>query len=472
MIPLSLAQVADVVGGDLVATVGAADRRVTGVTIDSRTVAPGDLFVALPGDRTDGHRFVAAAVAAGAVGALVAADRAEAVAVSAVVVDDPADALLALGAWVRDTVDPTVIAVTGSNGKTTTKDMIAAATRTVPTVANRGSYNNELGVPLTCCRLTFDTRILVSEVGMRGLGQIAAIGAWLRPTVGVVTSVAPVHLELLGSVEAVAQAKGEMVEALDADGVAVLAADDPRVAAMATRTKARVVTFGRSPDADFRAVDVELDDSARARFVLDSPYGRQRVRVSIPGIHHVGNALAALAAATASGVDLPAAVEGLETATVSRWRSQLDDVGGVRVLNDAYNANPTSVAAALRTLCALDPAGRRWAVLGTMAEIGDSSEAEHRATGALTVTLGVDALVTVGDAAAAISAGAEGADHDRRQRRWRVDDVAAAAALLDAEVDDGDVVLVKASRSAGLDRVVTAFAEQRGAAASPGDLPT
>jgi len=468
MIALTLEQLADVVGGDL--SDGADGATVVrGVTIDSRDVVPGDLFVALAGTRTDGHRFVVSALAAGAAGALVAAEHLDDSAAAAVVVDDPGDALLALGAWVRDTVDPTVVAVTGSNGKTTTKDLTAAALRDRAVVANQGSFNNELGVPLTCCRLASDTEVLVSELGMRGAGQIAELAVLLRPSIGIVTSVAPVHLELLGTIEAIAEAKGELVEALEPDGVAVLAADDPLVTAMADRTAARVVTFGRSAGADFRASDVELDDAARAHFVLDGPGGRHDVVVPVPGIHNVGNALAALAAATAAGVELPAAVAGLRDARVSPWRLQLETIGGIRVLNDAYNANPTSVAAALRTLCALPTEGRRWAVLGTMAEIGATSAGEHHRMGRVVAELGVDALVTVGDTAAGIAEGANADDPAGRAQRWAVGDVEAAAGLLADHVGARDVVLVKASRSAGLERVVTRLAELRAAGASAGE---
>lgn len=472
MIEVTLEAVADVVGGALRsdATAGTV---VGGVTIDSRTIADGDLFVALGGTRTDGHHYVGPALAAGAGGALVAADRLEDIPpdAPAVVVDDPADALLALGAWVRDAVDPQVVAVTGSNGKTTTKDMIAAALRERWVVANQGSFNNELGVPLTCCRLEHDSEILVSEIGMRGVGQIAELARLLRPTIGVVTSVAPVHLELLGSLEAIAAAKGELIEALDSDGLAVLAADDPRVLAMAGRTRAAAVTVGRSADADWRATHIELDDDARARFVLESPHGRHDVQVPVAGLHNVGNALAALAAAVGTGVELPSAIAGLADATISRWRLQHGTVGDLQVLNDAYNANPTSVAAALRTLCALPTAGRRWAVLGTMAEIGETSAAEHRATGVVVAELGVDALVTIGPTAAAIRDGADTADPAGSDRRWSVADVDAAAELLASRAAAGDVVLVKASRSAGLEQVVSQLAMLRGTDPATDGLP-
>jgi UDP-N-acetylmuramoyl-tripeptide--D-alanyl-D-alanine ligase len=456
MIPLSLAQIADIVGGELLDAM-TATRQVDSVTIDSRTAGTGSLFVALPGEHTDGHRFVGAAVAAGAAGAVVAADRADQVAAGApaVVVDDPGDALLGLGMWVRDTVDPLVIGITGSNGKTTTKDLVSAAIApSRPTVANQGSFNNELGVPLTCCRLEADSEVLVSEIGMRGKGQIAELAGLLRPSIGVVTSVAAVHLELLGSLEAIASAKGELVEALPHDGVAVLAADDPLVTAMGARTSARVVTFGRLPDADWHARDVVLDDRARATFTVESPHGEAVVHLPVPGLHNVGNALAALATAAEAGVDLPAAVAGLERAAVSRWRLQLREITGVRVLNDAYNANPTSTTAALHTLSQLPTGGRRWAVLGTMAEIGATSAQEHRRVGATVAELGIHGLVTVGPVAAAIREGANAADPAGAARRWAVEDVDAAADLLASSVAAGDVVLVKASRSAALEGVV------------------
>jgi UDP-N-acetylmuramoyl-tripeptide--D-alanyl-D-alanine ligase len=473
MIPLSLEQITEIVGGEL-RDPTAAQRQVDGVTIDSRSAGAGMLFVALPGTRTDGHRFVGAALAAGAAGAMVAAYRVADIADAApvIVVDDPAGALLGLGVWVRDTVDPLVIGITGSNGKTTTKDLIAAAGRSRRTVANQGSFNNELGVPLTCCRLDTDSELLVCEIGMRGSGQIAQLAGLLRPSIGVVTSVAEVHLELLGSLEAIAAAKAELVEALPPEGVAILSADDPLVAAMAARTPARAVTFGRSPSADWRARDIELDDGARATFTLDSAYGDAVVRVPVPGLHNVGNALAALAATVESGVTLTDAIAGLEHATVSRWRLELQRVGGVRVLNDAYNANPTSMAAALRTLSRLPTGGRRWAVLGTMAEIGATSQREHRRIGAVVAELGIDGLITVGPVAADIREAADAADPAGAATRWAVDDVAAAATLLASTVHTDDVVLVKASRSAALEGVVVQLERRLAMAGAPGDSPT
>jgi len=465
MIKLTSAQLADVVGGDARGAGGGA-RRISGVTIDTRTLSQGDLFVALQGDHTDGHRYVDTALASGAAAALVAAQRVDDLHPDAqvVVVDDPADALLALGVWVRDTVDPLVVGITGSNGKTTTKDLLAAACRERRTVANHGSFNNELGVPLTCCRLEPDSELLICELGMRGGGQIAALAGLLRPAIGVVTSVAPVHLELLGSIEAIAAAKGELIEALPPDGVAVLAADDALVAAMANRTAARVVTFGRTTAADWCAEQIVLDDAARVRFRVSGPHGRAQVALPVPGLHNIGNALAALAAAAEAGVPLDAAVAGLQQATVSRWRLQVQQVADVRVLNDAYNANPTSMTAALRTLSQTPSVGRRWAVLGTMAEIGPTSEQAHREAGGVLADLGIDHLITVGPTAAAIRDGADAQDPQGRQRRWAVPDVDAAATLLASVVQPGDVVLVKASRSAGLEAVVAGLERLRTAA--------
>lgn len=459
MIPLTLEQVAAVVGGDTVG--GSAGAPVGSVVIDSRAVEPGALFVALPGDHVDGHDFVAHAMSAGAVGALVASSHGEQLdpSLPLVVVDDPADALLGLGAWVRDTVDPTVVGITGSNGKTTTKDLLAAACRDLPTVANTGSYNNELGVPLTCCRLRHHDEVLVCELGMRGKGHIAELAALVRPAVAIVTSVAAVHLELLGTIEAIADAKAELVEALPHDGVAILAFDDPRVRAMADRTDARVVRFGRAADADWRAVDITLDADARARFTADTPHGAVEVYLPVPGLHNVGNALAALAAAAEVGVALPAAVAGLEQANVSPWRLQWQTMAGVRVLNDVYNANPTSVLAALRTLSALPGAGRRFAVLGTMAEIGATSADAHRDVGRVAAALDLDGLVTIGDDAADIGVAADQAAPSAAGLRVAVGDVDAAAEWLAATVRPGDVVLVKASRSAGLERVVSRLAD-------------
>lgn len=496
MIALSLEQLADVVGGELVDP-GAGGRAIEDVVIDSRRARPGSLFVPLPGQRTDGHRHIGAALRAGASACLVAADRAEAVLAElasqpdptdaahrshpdrplratrasthgggsvAVVVDDPADALLGLGAWVRQTVDPSVIAVTGSSGKTTVKDLTAAAVaaRRV-TVANEGSYNNELGVPLTCCRLELSSEVLVAEIGARGLGHIASLAHLVAPDVAIVTTVGAAHLGMFGSVETTARAKSELVQALAPGGTAILNADDDRVAAMAPLAEAvgaRTVTYGLREGADWQALDIELDAQARPAFTVRGV----RLRVPLPGEHNIGNALAALVAADAVGVDLAAAAHALEHASVSRWRMELaTSRTGITVLNDAYNANPASCAAALRTLLRVDASGRRWAVLGHMAELGDASESEHAALGRLAAQIGVDALVVVGPLARPLHAAAA-AERSAWTQITAVEDPETAISVLRDQLRPGDAVLVKASRSAGLERIAAALLDD-----APGD---
>ena len=456
MIPLTLAAVADVVGGEVIGQTYD-ERMVTAVTIDSRAAGEGALFVALEGERADGHAYIADALTRGAAGGLARVGTAIR---GCVEVDDPADALLGLGAWVRDTVDPEVIGVTGSSGKTTTKDLLRAALSVRRrTVANVGSFNNELGVPLTCCALQADTEVLVSEVGARGTGHIAAMAAVLRPDVAVVTNIGAAHLEMFTDLDGVARAKTELVESLTPAGVAVLNADDPRVAHMADSAPGAVVLYGRSDRADLRATDVTLDEAARPSFVVRGVH----VQVPLPGAHNVSNALAALAAAQACGVELTDAAQGIASANVSAWRMELSEgVNGVTVLNDAYNANPTSMAAALRTLAAMTAKGRRWAVLGHMAELGEGGPQAHRNIGALCAELAVDGLVVVGPAATPIRDGAR--DAGFVGDLLAVDDIDAAVATVTANLAPGDIVLVKASRSVGLERVAAALMTTEGPA--------
>ena len=345
MIALTLREIAAACDGRIV---GDPDRRVANVVTDSREVDREDaLFVALPGEEADGHRFVGDAVQAGAVAALV--QDAEALGDAAdVVVADTWTAIGRLGAAVRDRVDPDVVAVTGSVGKTTTKDLTRGALGADrPTVAARGSYNNELGVPLTLLATEAATRALVVEIGARGVGHIAKLTPLVRPDVSIVTAVAGAHLEQFGDLDTVARAKGELVEALQPGGTAVLNADDDRVAAMAERTSADVVTYGRRAPADCTAVDVRLDELGRPSFTAHTPWGSAECSLRVSGEHNVDNALAALAAAGALGVDPAIAAGGLASADVSAWRGAVSlSPSGIVVCNDAYNANPTSVLAA------------------------------------------------------------------------------------------------------------------------------
>jgi UDP-N-acetylmuramoyl-tripeptide--D-alanyl-D-alanine ligase len=462
VISLSLEAIAEITRGAVHdAAPGAA---VTGpVVIDSREVTPGALFVAVRGERVDGHDFVAAAAATGAAGALVQR-RPDGSGVPAVLVDD---VVAALGLLARGVVDrlpeATVIGVTGSSGKTSTKDLIAQVVRRRgPTVAPIGSFNNEIGHPLTALRAAEDTRFLVLEYSARGVGHIAYLTQVAPPRISVVLNVGTAHLGEFGSREMVARAKGELVEALSADGTAILNADDPLVAAMTARTTAEIVTFGRAPEATVRATDERLDDRGRARFALVTPEGTHPVALRLHGSHMVSNALAAAAAAREVGMPPHEIAEALSAATaVSRWRMEVTErADGVTVVNDAYNANPESVVAALDAVETMARgAGRAYAVLGTMAELGAASVAEHERIGEHAARCGVSGLIVIGEAAAPMLEGA------RRVGSWtgecvQVDDVGAAVAVLDKWLRPRDVVLVKGSRVAGLERVAAALLDE------------
>ena len=416
-------------------TVGSPDLVVDGATMDSRALRPGQLFVALQGDR-DGHAFVDSARAAGAAAALVERqdDRGP-----AVVVTDTRVALTALGAHARDRLgDIAVIAVTGSVGKTSVKDLIAATTGgSRRTAASLRSFNNELGVPLTLLEAADDTEVAVIEMGARGVGHVRDLCTIARPTIGVVTAVALAHTEAFGAIEEVARAKGELVEALSADGTAVLNQGDERVAAMASRTTATVLTYGVDRG-DVRAEGVVLDDELRPRFALVTPWGEAELVLAVRGRHNAENAAGAAAAALAAGTDFDGVIAGLASASLSPWRMELRVApSGLRVLNDAYNANPTSMAAALEALADLD-AERRTAVLGPMAELGDQAEAEHRRITERASSLGIRLL--------AVDTAAYGPAVEV------VDGVDGAIGEL-GDLGPGDAVLVKASRVAGLERL-------------------
>jgi UDP-N-acetylmuramoyl-tripeptide--D-alanyl-D-alanine ligase len=450
MIPLTVAEITAAVGGTLhggdPATIGAAV--VDGpVEYDSRKVAPGGLFVAFAGAKVDAHDFAAKAVADGAVAVL--GSRAVP-GVPTIVVEDPLTAVGLLARAVLARLSGlTVVAVTGSSGKTSTKDLITALLRTAgPTVATTASENNELGTPYTVLKVTAGTRFLVLEMGSRGIGHLRYLCDIAPPDVSVVVNVGVAHIAEFGSVEGTALAKGELVEALRPSGLAVLNADDPRVAAMAARTTARVVLAGESALSDFRASDVVGLDRGRYGFTLHVPGGATvPVRLDAAGRHQVGNALLAAAVASHAGVD-PAGIaatlgdlEGLST----RRMDVFDRADDVTVIDDSYNANPASMAAALRALTAVAGGRRMIAVLGFMAELGEYERTGHEEVGRLAAELGVDRLVAVGEQAAPILHGASvvaswGGDP------VLVTDQEAAVALLRDELRPRDVVLVKGSR--------------------------
>jgi UDP-N-acetylmuramoyl-tripeptide--D-alanyl-D-alanine ligase len=468
VIELTLGEVAQIVGGalhdaDPLTVVSGS------VEFDSRKIGPGGLFVAIDGEHADGHDFAGAATDAGAVASLVTR-RVEGPSIG---VGDPLEALAALAsAVIRRLPDVTVIGVTGSAGKTSTKDLLAHLLGAAgPTVAPPGSFNNELGHPYTVLRATPQTRFLVLEKSARGIGHIRYLTDIAPPRIGAVLNVGTAHLGEFGSREAIAQAKGELVEALPGDGVAVLNADDPLVLGMASRTAARVVTFGESPNAGVRAVDVRLDDLGRARFELHTPHGTAAVALRLVGAHQVGNALAAAAVALECGMALAEVAELLGTATpVSRWRMELTErTDGTVVINDAYNANPESMRAALETLATIGRAhgGRTFAVLGLMAELGEAGPVEHETLGAAAARLGVARVVAVGEEARPICAGTALEGSWDGTATW-VPDADAALDLLRNELRRGDVVLVKASRAASLERVALAIADDDWSGAGQG----
>ncbi|MCX4909417.1 UDP-N-acetylmuramoyl-tripeptide--D-alanyl-D-alanine ligase [Streptomyces sp. NBC_00878] len=461
MIALSLAEIAAAVGGQTYDIPDPAVQVTGPVVIDSRQVKDGGLFAAFVGERVDGHDYAQRAVEAGAVAVL--AQRP--VGVPAIVVDDVQTALGALARSVVERTGATLVALTGSAGKTSTKDLIAQVlNRKAPTVWPEGNLNNEIGLPVTALRVTEETRFLVLEMGARRIGHIRYLTDLTPPKVGVVLNVGTAHIGEFGGREQIAQAKGELVECLppaDEGGIAVLNADDPLVRAMTSRTKARVILFGESGEADVRAENVRLTGSGQPSFSLHTPSGCSDVTMRLYGEHHVSNALAAAAVAHELGMSADEIATALSEAdALSRWRMEVTErPDGVTVVNDAYNANPESMRAALRALVAMGKGRRTWAVLGQMAELGDEALAEHDALGRLAVRLNVSKLVAVGGREASwLQLGAYN-EGSWGEESVHVSDAQAAIDLLRSQLRPGDVVLVKASRAVGLERIAQALVE-------------
>jgi UDP-N-acetylmuramoyl-tripeptide--D-alanyl-D-alanine ligase len=476
VIALTLGELARIVDGALAPGTDPATTVTGPAFLDSRQIVPGGLFAAFDGAQADGHDYAAAAVDAGAAAMLGSRD----VGVPAVLVPDVQAALGRLAGEVLARLPKaTVIALTGSSGKTSTKDMLGQVlSGHGPTVFTEGSFNNEKGLPLTVLRADEDTRYLVLEMGARGIGHIRYLCELAPPRVGLVLNIGTAHAGEFGSKEQTALAKGELVESLPADGLAVLNADDPYVAEMAVRTAAPVLTFGEHPAARVRAEDVDLDADGRAHFTLvlgapdaaSDPAGpvlgdgaSARVALQVFGEHQVSNALAVAAVCIGMGMSVPEIAAGLSAArALSGGRMGVSTRSdGVVVIDDAYNANPESVRAGLKALATLArarPGARSWAVLGPMAELGDRSALEHDAIGRLVVRLRIDRLVAVGTGAALIHAGA-GHEGSGGQETALVADPDEAIALLRDALRPGDVVLVKASNSVGLRRVARALLE-------------
>ncbi len=455
MKPLTLAEAAEAVSGRLVG--GDADTLISGATADSREVTAGDLFVAIDGDRVDGHDYAAEAYAAGA--SVVLAQRE--VDGPAIVVEDPIIALGDLAKYLLSLLpNLDVVAVTGSSGKTTTKDLLAAvAVRRGPVVAPIGSFNTEVGLPLTVLRCDESTQTLVLEMGARGQGHIQYLCDIAQPKVGVVLNVGSAHVGEFGSRDAIATAKAELPGSLSSDGVAVLNADDARVATMTS--PAKQLTFGASPAADVRIQRLQLDDQIRPRFELTYRHERADVQLLSAGEHQASNAAAVAAASLALGMSFADVVVGLESAEiVSRWRMEVRETSsGITVINDAYNANPESMTAALKALAEFGrnrPTRTTWAVLGEMKELGDDTVAEHDRLGRLAVRLHIHRLIAVGEGARALHLGAVQEGSWDGESEW-VPDAAAAAEVLRRAASAGDIVLVKASRAVGLEAVAEAL---------------
>lgn len=449
VVPLGLDEIAAAVGGTVAADDGSTVTVTAPAVLDSRQATPGSLFVAFDGEHADGHDFAEQAARAGAVAVL----GARRTLLPTVVVHDVRTALRALAAHVvaRLRGGLTVAGLTGSQGKTSTKDLLAAVlSRAAPTIATIGSLNNELGVPLTMVRTGAATRFLVLEMGARRVGDIAELTGLVAPDIAVVLNVGQAHLGAFGSRAAIARAKGELVQGLAPGGTAVLNADDPRVVAMRALTGGPVLTFGRAEHADVRLQDLSLDLRGRPSFTLRSGRAVAPVRLPVLGAHQALNAAAAAAAGLAAGVPLDETAAALADASLSKWRLEPRDLAvGAVLLNDSYNANPDSTRAGLDTLAAVG-GKRRIAVLGEMLELGDESAAAHRAIGEYAAAR-ADIVVTVGEAARPIAEGAG-------DRAVAVTDNDAAVDWLRGRLATGDVVLVKASRGAHLDEVAAALA--------------
>ncbi len=440
---------------------GDADAALTGVSLDSRTIEAGQLFVAIRGERLDGHRFLAGARERGAAGFLVERGRAEGFdpgAAALVEVDDATQALGDLAREHRARFRGPVVAITGSNGKTTTKEMCAAILGTcAPCLKNEGNLNNQFGLPVTLLRRSERHRAVVVEIGTNAPGEIAMLAAIAQPTIGVITNVAMAHVEGLGSRAGVAREKGALVAALPPEGIAVLNHDDPHVMRQAARTRARIVRFGRGPDADVRAEGVAALGDRGFAFELVAPQGRTGVEVAGLGEPVVANALAASAAALAAGASLADVAEGL--AAYRPMGGRMEPVAGPRnviVINDTYNANPQSVAAALRSLVELKGSSRGVAVLGDMAELGEQAHEAHRETGRLAARLGVDLLFLLGELAGETAAGALETGMEPERVHVGKDHAETAARVREVLRGD-DWVLVKGSRSMRMERVVQAL---------------
>lgn len=471
MIPLEAGEIAEATGGVL--RMGSADAMVERVATDSRTIRAGDLFVPLKGERFDGHAFIEDAVQRGAMGFLCSdwsqrktkGQRELEFAGVVVEVADTLRAYLDMAAHMRRRIGAKVVAITGSTGKTSVKDMLGSVLGPVmPVVCAPQNYNNEIGVPFTLLEADARTAVVVVEIAMRGLGQIRELARAVAPDIGLITNVGITHYELLGSADAIAEAKAELIEALEPGRPLILNADDSWTPKLVKRGRGPVLSFGVSRRADVRATGVTIDSGGYPSFKIASEYADAiPVRLAVPGRHNIANALAAAAVSFLLGVPSEAIREGLGRARLSSLRMEvLASRDSMTVLNDTYNASPTSMRAALETLCDVSSGTRRVAVLGDMLELGQISDDEHFKLGGVVAERGIDFLITIGPRAKLIGQGAH-ASGMTPTKVLSFPSIEAAKPSLAKEIESGDVVLVKASRAMGLERVAEFLVERRGA---------
>jgi UDP-N-acetylmuramoyl-tripeptide--D-alanyl-D-alanine ligase len=461
MDPLSLRQIAEFAQGSLSA--GDAGQTVTKISTDSRTLQPGDLFMPLRGENFDGHRFVEQASERGAVGAMVDENWKGATPKNFALIRVP-DTLVAyqtLAANYRKSLPLKVIAITGSNGKTSTKDFVAATlARRFRVTKTEGNFNNHVGLPQTMLAANSNDEIAVWEIGMNHPGEIAALAKLAAPDAAIITNIGLAHIEFMGSRDAIAWEKGALAEAVAGDdGTVILNADDPFSQKIAERTAAKVIFAGVENGA-IRASEVTQSPTGCEFTILEGAH-RCRAQLPVPGIHMVQNAMLAVAAGRAFGLSLEECAAGLASTPLTKARLQIKEINGIQFIDDSYNANPDSMKAALRTLIELDADGRRIAVLGEMGELGKESDRGHREVGEAAAALGVDELIAVGETGAAIARAAQKAGLEKSASVASPEE---AAELLGEMASPGDLILVKGSRTARMERVLEAFAKRQSTA--------
>jgi UDP-N-acetylmuramoyl-tripeptide--D-alanyl-D-alanine ligase len=457
MDPLSLRQIAEFAQGSLTAV--DAGLIVRKVSTDSRTLRPGELFVPLRGENFDGHEFVGQASERGAVGAMVEENWKGATpkAFALIRVPDTLVGYQTLAANYRKSLPLKVIAITGSNGKTSTKDFVAATlARGFRVTKTEGNFNNHVGLPQTMLAANSGDEIAVWEIGMNHPGEVAALAKLAAPDAAIITNVGLAHIEFMGSRDAIALEKGALVEAVGQGGTVILNAEDPFSSSIAERTQARVILAGIE-NGSVRATDLRQSQTGCEFTILEGAH-RCRAQLPVPGIHMVQNAMLAVAAGRAFGLSLEECAAGLASTPLTKARLQIKEIGGIQFIDDSYNANPDSMKAALRTLVELDTDGRRIAVLGQMNELGEESDRSHREVGEGAAALGIDELIAVGATGAGIARAAQKAG---LKKSLSVDSPEDAAELLGETASPGDLILIKGSRSARMERVLEAFAKRQ-----------